>query len=113
MNPASKISAAEIGKLYVEQPTLNGKTFTRADIVRQTEQFRRTWDTQTYEIIEGPTVISGEGTNHVTVKVRTRFTGVRKTAIKFVTITTTSEFGVLVGADGAPLIESQRELSQE
>jgi len=38
-NPASKWSAAEVGKLYVEQPLLNGKTFTRADIARQVEQF--------------------------------------------------------------------------
>jgi hypothetical protein len=113
MNPASRMSAAEIGKLYVEQPVLNGKAFKRADIVRQVEQFRSSWDTQTYEIIEEPTVTSGAGSDHVTVKVKTRFTGVRKTGIKFATVTTTSEFVVIVGADGTPLIESQRELSQE
>lgn len=113
MNPATKVSAADIGKLYVEQPVLNGKTFTRADVVRQVEQFRRTWDTQSYDVIEGPTVTSGEGSNHVTVKVKTRFAGVPKTGIKFSTVITTSEYVVIVGADGTPLIESQRELSQE
>ena len=113
MNPASRMSPAEIGKLYVDEPVLNGKTFKRADIVRQVEQFRSTWDTQTYEVIEGPRVTSGEGSDHVTVKVKTRFAGVRKTGIKFSTITVTSEYGVIVGADGTPLIESQRELSQE
>jgi hypothetical protein len=113
LNPASKLSAAEIGKFYVEQPVLNGKTFTRADIMRQVEQFRSNWDTQTYEILEGPTVTSGEGSNHVTMNVKTRFVGVRKTGIKFSTVVAATEFVVIVGADGTPLIESQRELSHE
>jgi hypothetical protein len=113
MNPASKVSAADIGKLYVDQPVLNGKTLTRGDIVRQVEQFRRSWDTQTYEVVQGPTVTSGAGSNHLTLKVKTRYVGVPKAGIKFATVMVTSEFVVIVGADGTPLIESQRELSQE
>jgi hypothetical protein len=112
-NPASKLSLDEIGRLYVEQLSYYGKSITRQDLVRQVNQFRTGWDIQSYDILEGPTVTSGSGTNRVTLKVKTRLVGVPKTGIKFITSTVTSEFVVVVGADGTPLIESVRELSRE
>lgn len=112
-NPASKLSVAEIGKFYVDKPVYDGKTITREDVMRQVDQFRRNWDIQTYEIVEGPKVTAGEGTNHMTVKVKTRFVGMRKTAVQLSTATMTSEYVVVVEADGSALIESVREVARE
>lgn len=111
--PASNMSPSQVGKLYVDKLVVNGKTMTREDIVRQVDQFRRSWDTQSYQVIEGPTVMSGAGTEHVIVKVKTRFVGVPKTGVKFSTTVVTTEYGVAVGADGTALIESVREVSRE
>jgi hypothetical protein len=81
--------------------------------MRQVDQFRRNWDIQTYEIMEGPTVTAGEGTNQVTVKVKTRFVGMRKTAVQVFTVTMTSEYVVDVQADGSVMIQSVREVARE
>ena len=112
-DPASKLSSSEVGKFYVEKPLYNGKTFTREDVVRQTDEFRRNWDVQILDIVEGPTVTAGAESNRVIVKVKTRLVGVRKSSIQPSTIILTSEYGVLLSADGTPLIESIRELSRE
>jgi hypothetical protein len=81
--------------------------------MRQVDQFRRNWDIQTYEIVEGPAVTAGEGTNRVTVKVKTRFVGMRKSTAQVATLMMTSEYVVAVQADGSVVIESVREVARE
>ncbi len=112
-HPSSHLSVAEIGKFYVDRPVYDGKTITREDVMRQVDQFRRNWDIQTYEVIEGPTVTGGEGTNQVTVKVKPRFVGMRKTAVQVFTVMMTSEYIVVVQADGSVMIQSVREVARE
>jgi hypothetical protein len=112
-HPASRLSVADIGSFYVDKPVYDGKTITREDVMRQVDQFRRNWDIQIYEVLEGPTVTAGEGTNQVTVQVKTRFVGMRKTAVRVSSLTMTSEYVVVVQADGSALIQSVREVARE
>jgi hypothetical protein len=106
------MSAEEIGALFIEAPTYAGAASTREDVVAATDEYQQIWSIRSYEIVEGPTILSGLGTAHVVASVKVRFGAFHKNTGKASSGTVRSEYGVRFSEDGTPLIESFREVER-
>ena len=113
-NSDSNMDAEAIARLFEENANYSGAECTREDIVKQTEMIQSRWTTRTHEILEGPTVVSGLGTDRVVATVKVRFSATYHTdPNKKSSGVVVSQYGVHFNSEGLPLVESFLEMSRE
>jgi hypothetical protein len=112
-NSSPPISAEAVADMFVEEPFYYGQKADREVIISQTNRLHERFSERRFEILEGPVVMHGLETPHVTVRVKLYFEAYKKGETKPSSGgTVTSVYILSFSSAGTPLISSVEEIDR-